>query len=1054
MGRYQGDTVGACELRNDQKSRAGESLALTARVAAQPCRSPQADEFSRRTTDVFRQLIENVREVFWVTDVSKSRMIYVSPGYETIWGRTCGSLYAEPRNWLEAIHPDDRERVLEALQKQAMGLYDETYRIVRPDGSIRWIHDRAFPVRDKGGSVERVVGLAEDITGRKLAENALREAEANYRSVFENAIEGVFQTTPDGRYLSANPALARMLGYANAEELIASVSDIGRQLCVNPEIRSVLKELLANGGFVRGFESQVYRKDGSRIWISINARTVRDANGEVLYYEGTNQDITERKEAQAQIAMLAHAVESTTEPICITDLENRFIFVNRAFQETYGYTEEEVLGKTPDILFSPRNPTYLLAEILEQTQRGGWRGELLDVRKDGTEFPIFLSTSHIKDSSGRVVGLMGVAQDITERKRIERQGEAFLLLEHRLGVVTAPAQAAQVIFGTASELFPWDAGSVHLSSPNSAGMSPVLMIDTIDGRRIAAKFSPEFRDPSPLMAQVIKHGACLIRSRNEFLLADDLIVQRPDNRMPASAMVVPIHSGGDLFGILSIQSYSPDVYSEADLMLVQALADYCGGALQRIKMADSLRESERKLRLIAENTSDAIFAFDMDRRPLYVNRALGELTGYTVDEIRDRKFISWVHPEDQERVLKFRDELFEGKSYSNLEYRLVTRSGKLKWCSSSWGPLHDESGRQIGVQGRERDITQLRNAEAARRELAAIVENSHDAIFSNTLEGCIVSWNKAAERIYGYPAPEAIGRSVAMLLNPDCAGKLAAILADVSLGRTLDNYETMHRRRDGSPVTVSLSVSPVRDDCGKVTGAAVIARDITERIQLEKDIVESGANERRRIGHDLHDGLGQFLAGVSLRAKALEGSLAGEGSSCIDDARELTALVSSAIGQTRNLARGLDPIEIEHGALDVALQGLAAETEKLFGIQCVFVARASNVKVPSQGGLDLYRITQEAIHNAVKHGNASRIEIELAKSDSGLSLTIKDDGVGFEVAAVRKSGMGLRVMRYRAGSIGAVLKIKSEIGCGVEIHCLLPHEPEALDIGNLNSDLE
>jgi PAS domain S-box-containing protein len=1028
---------------------------MMARTATQPCRSRQADEFSRRTTDVFRQLIENVREVFWVTDVSKTRVIYVSPGYETIWGRACESLYAEPTNWLEAIHAEDRGRVLEAaLHKQVAGQYDETYRIVRPDGSIRWIHDRAFPVRDKGGAVERIVGLAEDVTARKLAENAVGEAEANYRSVFENAMEGVFQTTPDGRYLSANPALARMLGYSSPEELIATVTDIGGQLCVDPGTWSILKERLASGSFLRGFERQVYRKDGSKIWISINARAVPGANGEVLYFEGTNQDITERKEAQAQIAMLAHAVESTTEPISITDVENRFIFVNRAFQETYGYTEEEILGRTPEVLSSPRNAAHLLAEVLEQTRQGGWRGELLDVRKDGTEFPIFLSTSQIKDPSGRVVGLMGVAQDITERKRIERQGEAFLLLEHRLGVVTAPAQAAQVIFSTASELFPWDAGSVHLSAPSSTAMTPVLMVDTVDGRRTLSKILPDAREPGPLMTQVIKHGACLIRSSDEFDDGDDLLQQRPDNRRPACAMIVPIHSSGDLFGILSIQSYSPDVYSEADLMLVQALADYCGGALQRIKMADSLRESERKLRLIAENTSDAIFAFDMERNPLYVNRALEELTGYTFDEIRDRKFISWVHPGDQGRVLKFRDELFAGKSYSNLEYRLVTKSGQLKWCSSSWGPLYDENERQIGVQGRERDITLLRNAEAARRELAAIVENSHDAIYSNTLAGEIVSWNKAAERIYGYPAREAIGQSVAMLLNPDCAGKLADILADVSLGRTLDDYETVHRKRDGSSVTVSLSVSPVRDDRGKVTGAAVIARDITERIQLEKDIVESSANERRRIGHDLHDGLGQFLAGISLRAKALEGSLAVEGSAHVDEARELTGLVSNAIGQTRNLARGLDPIEIEHGAVDAALQGLAVETEKLFGIRCVFVARAANVRIPPRHGLALYRITQEAIHNAVKHGNASGLEIELANGESGLSLRIQDNGVGFDVAGARKTGMGLRVMKYRADSIGAVLEIKSEIGRGVEIVCVLQAEFNSPEFGNLNPNIE
>jgi PAS domain S-box-containing protein len=384
----------------------------------------------------------------------------------------------------------------------------------------------------------------------KHAEQALRDAEANYRSIFENAMEGIFQTTPEGRYLSANPALARMLGYASPEELLAEVTDLGRQMCVRPESRLELKRRLETDGQVREFENEIYRKDGSKRWTNINARVVRDASGAVRYYEGTSQDITERKRAEqalreseagktaimesaldgiltidwagkivefnsaaekmfgcsranaigrelaavlipaslrewfgrglaghfatdegpvlggrieikalradatefpaeltvtrinregppmwtvfirdnssrkraeAQIATLAHAVESTAEPICITDLEDRFTFVNRAFQKTYGYTEAEILGKTPELLFSPNNPQSLMTEILTQTRSGGWRGEVLDLRKDGSEFPVSLTTSQIKDQNGRILGLMGVAEDITERKRAEEQ---------------------------------------------------------------------------------------------------------------------------------------------------------------------------------------------------------------------------------------------------------------------------------------------------------------------------------------------------------------------------------------------------------------------------------------------------------------------------------------------------------------------------------------------------------------------------------------------------------------------------------------------------------
>lgn len=127
----------------------------------------RAEEALRESEEMFRQLAEHIREVFWLSDPEKTRMLYVSPAYETVWGRSCGSLYAAPASWTDSIHPDDQPRVREAaLTKQVSGLYDETYRIIRPDGSIRWIRDRAFPILNREGRVYRVAGLAEDITER------------------------------------------------------------------------------------------------------------------------------------------------------------------------------------------------------------------------------------------------------------------------------------------------------------------------------------------------------------------------------------------------------------------------------------------------------------------------------------------------------------------------------------------------------------------------------------------------------------------------------------------------------------------------------------------------------------------------------------------------------------------------------------------------------------------------------------------------------------------------------------------------------------------------
>ncbi|HEY4485715.1 MAG TPA: EAL domain-containing protein [Nitrospiria bacterium] len=138
-------------------------------------RRKRAEEQHRQSEERFRQIAESIREVFWMTNPDKNEMLYISPGYETIWGRTCKDLYEHPESWLETIHPEDRDRVLKAaMEKQGQGTYDEEYRILQPDDSVRWIRDRAFPVRDESGRVYRITGIAEDITDRRKAEEMVQ----------------------------------------------------------------------------------------------------------------------------------------------------------------------------------------------------------------------------------------------------------------------------------------------------------------------------------------------------------------------------------------------------------------------------------------------------------------------------------------------------------------------------------------------------------------------------------------------------------------------------------------------------------------------------------------------------------------------------------------------------------------------------------------------------------------------------------------------------------------------------------------------------------------
>ena len=159
----------------------------------------------------------------------------------------------------------------------------------------KWLYFTAAVIRDSKNNIVGALETLEDITQQKLAEQALRRAEAKYRSIFENAVEGIFRTTPEGQYISVNPAYARILGYDSPEDMMQEITDIGKQLYVKPEDRLSYKALIAEQGIIQRFETQFYRKDGSICWVSMNSRAVKDESGKVLYYEGTMQDFTQSK---------------------------------------------------------------------------------------------------------------------------------------------------------------------------------------------------------------------------------------------------------------------------------------------------------------------------------------------------------------------------------------------------------------------------------------------------------------------------------------------------------------------------------------------------------------------------------------------------------------------------------------------------------------------------------------------------------------------------------------------------------------------------------------
>src|SRR5215472_12790023 len=205
-------------LLKDALFRLAAAIRRAMREADLRNRRKEVERALQESEERFRQMAENIHEVLWMTDPEKNRMVYVSPGYEAIWGRTCQTLYDSARNWLDAIHPEDRSRVIDAaLTRQISGQYDETYRIVRPDGSVRWIEDRAFPIRNESGNVYRVVGIAEDITRRMRTEEALRQGEARKTAIMQASPDAIVTLDGQGEMIEFNSAAEKIFGCSRSQ---------------------------------------------------------------------------------------------------------------------------------------------------------------------------------------------------------------------------------------------------------------------------------------------------------------------------------------------------------------------------------------------------------------------------------------------------------------------------------------------------------------------------------------------------------------------------------------------------------------------------------------------------------------------------------------------------------------------------------------------------------------------------------------------------------------------------------------------------------------------
>lgn len=327
-------------------------------------------------------------------------------------------------------------------------------------------------------------------------------------------------------------------------------------------------------------------------------------------------------------------------------------------------------------------------------------------------------------------------------------------------------------------------------------------------------------------------------------------------------------------------------------------------------------------------------------------------------------------------------------------------------------------------------LQKLRESEA---RLASFMHYVPCAVFIKNLQGRYVFVNETCERVFRRKLDQWVGRTDADLWSKSLANKFKQIDQQIiAEKKAIETTESVHND-EGTQHWLTTRF-PILDEKGEPTMIGGAAINITESRRLEREIQTVSEREQRRIGQDLHDGLGQYLTGIACMVKVLGAKLAEKKLPESSDAQRITAMVNETIQQTRDLARGLCPVELETNGLQAALQELASRVTKLFNTECELNSTGVVQMYDNAAAVHLYRIAQEAINNAIKHGQASRIEIGLNSANGQILLTIRDNGIGLPQNH-KSSGMGMRVMNYRAAMIGANVQVENLPEGGAFVKC-------------------
>ena len=623
---------------------------------------------------------------------------------------------------------------------------------------------------------ESYAGLEQTVEART---EELRQAEEKYRSIVENSVEGIFQTSIDGRFLSANPSLAQIYGYQSSEDLLDSLTDIQRQLYVEPGRRGEFIRLMEQHGAVTGFESQVYRKDSSVIWISESTRAVRGESGEIQYYEGSVEDITERKAAQEALReseeRYRELVETAPDVIYTISPQGTITSLNPSFESITGWSRSEWHGKRFTDLIHPDD----LAPATEQFQRV-LQGEVPPrfERRVLTKSGEYLTGEFLTSpqwQNGKVIGVFGIGRDITERKQAQ---EALRESEERYRDLVDTAQ--DIIYTVSID------GTISSLNPAFETISGWSRSEWL-GRDADDLIHPDDLDPAGDLVERIWQGF----RPPETQRFERRLLTKSGEYLNCEFLTTPQMRDGTLIGLVGI---GRDI-------------------TERKRSEEALRESEERYRDLVDTAQDIIYTLSIDGTITSLNPAFETITGWSRSEWLGRPSDDLIHPDDLDPARNLRDLVQrirpgdQSPYIERSEMRLLTKSGEYLSCEFL-ATTQTRDGTLIGLVGIGRDITERKRAEEELRQseerFRDLVEYAADPIFVMGPGGRLVDVNRRACDVLGYEREELLTltySSVFPSLEQSAVDEMFETLESGGDSITLDGFAL---RKDESSIDVEM----------------------------------------------------------------------------------------------------------------------------------------------------------------------------------------------------------------------------------------------------------